>query len=213
MRVLADDKRVGDLVEDLSKAVTRDMALARSRGDDAKWAIIGIRSRGDVLAKRLAASVKPDLVGTLDITLYRDDLSEIASQPIVRPTEIPFSLDGLNVVLVDDVLMTGRSVRAALQLLMDLGRPKRVWLIVLVDRGQRELPIAPDHVALDLSGSAAHRSTDGHAGHTIGRGGGELAETVAADERVTVKLMPTDSEDAILIHSAKPTLAKGAGST
>lgn len=210
MRVLADDKRVSELVEDLSKAVTRDMANARSRGDDAKWAIIGIRSRGDVLAQRLATTVKPDLVGTLDITLYRDDLSEIASQPIVRPTEIPFSLDGLNVVLVDDVLMSGRSVRAALQLLMDLGRPKRVWLIVLVDRGQRELPIAPDHVALDLSGSAAHRSTDGH---TIGRGGGELADAVTVDERVTVKLKPTDSEDAILIHSAKPIPAKGAGST
>ncbi len=207
MRVLADDKRVAELVDDLSKAVTRDMAGARSRGDDAKWAIIGIRSRGDVLAQRLAQTVKPDLVGTLDITLYRDDLSELASQPIVRPTEIPFSLDGVHVVLVDDVLMTGRSVRAALQLLMDLGRPKRVWLIVLVDRGQRELPISPDHVALDLSGSAAHRSTGGH---TIGRGGGELAQAVAPDERVTVQLNPTDDSDAILIHSARTPPTKGA---
>jgi len=200
MRVLADEKRVDDLVQDLSQAVCDDMSHARAQGDSAKWAIIGIRSRGDVLAKRLATTVKPDLVGTLDITLYRDDLSEVASQPIVRPTEIPFSLDGLNVVLVDDVLMTGRSVRAALQLLMDLGRPKRVWLIVLVDRGQRELPIAPDHVALDLSGSAAHRASGSQ---TIGRGGGELADTVAPDERVTVKLKPTDSEDAIQIHPAR----------
>lgn len=205
MRVLADEQRVAELVDDLGKAVMRDMANAKARGDNAKWAIIGIRSRGDVLASRLAAKVKPDLVGTLDITLYRDDLSELASQPIVRPTEIPFSIDGVNVVLVDDVLMSGRSVRAALQLLMDLGRPKRVWLIVLVDRGQRELPISPDHVALDLSGSAAHRASGGH---TIGRGGGELADAVAADERVSVKIKPTDSEDAIVIHPAK---SKGAG--
>lgn len=207
MRLLADEKRVAELVDDLAKAVMRDMANAKARGDNAKWAIIGIRSRGDVLASRLAAKVKPDLVGTLDITLYRDDLSELASQPIVRPTEIPFALDGIHVVLVDDVLMSGRSVRAALQLLMDLGRPKRVWLIVLVDRGLRELPISPDHVALDLSGSAIHRHT---IGHTIGRGGGELAEAVAADERVSVKIKPTDSEDAIVIHPAK---SKGAGGT
>jgi len=205
MRVLANDERLNELVGDLSEAVARDMSAARSRGDNAKWALIGIRSRGDVLARRMAERIKPDLVGTLDITLYRDDLSEVASQPIVRPTEIPFSLDGVNVVLVDDVLMTGRSVRAALQLLMDLGRPKRVWLIVLVDRGQRELPICPDHVALDLSGSAEARAARGP---TIGRGGGELAEAVASDERVAVYLRPTDERDAIVILPAK---AKGAG--
>ena len=102
-----------------------------------------------MLAQRLAQHFKNDVlagrVGSLDITLYRDDLSEIGAQPVVRTTDIPFDVDGLNVVLVDDVLMTGRSVRAALQSLMDLGRPKRVWLSVLVDRGGRELPIAPDH--------------------------------------------------------------------
>jgi pyrimidine operon attenuation protein/uracil phosphoribosyltransferase len=88
---------------------------------------------------------------------------------------------------------------------MDLGRPKRVWLIVLVDRGQRELPISPDHVALDLSGSARWRSTGGP---SVGRGGAELADAVAPDERVAVNLRPTDSADAIVIHPAQ---AKGAG--
>mgnify|MGYP002624705466 FL=1 len=188
MRVIADEKRVESLIDELSQAIARDMADAREAGDGAPWALIGIRSRGDDLARRMAQSLKPDELGTLDITLYRDDLSEVSSQPIVRPTEIPFSIDGVNVVLIDDVLMSGRSVRAALQLLMDLGRPKRVWLAVLVDRGRRELPIQPDHVALDLSGSARSRSGRGP---SIGRGGGELADAVEADELVSVKLKPT----------------------
>ena len=93
-------------------------------------------------------------MGVLDITLYRDDLSEVASQPIVQTTEIPFDVDGKDVILVDDVLMTGRSIRAALSSLMDFGRPRRVWLAVLVDRGGRELPIAADFVALDYSEGA-----------------------------------------------------------
>jgi len=204
MRVLANDQRVSDLVDDLSETVSRDISAARAAGDHSKWALVGIRSRGDVLARRMAERVKPDFVGTLDITLYRDDLSELANQPIVRPTEIHFPIDGVNVVLIDDVLMTGRSIRAALQLLMDLGRPRRVWLVVLVDRGQRELPICPDHVALDLSGSAASRATGAK---NIGRGGGELSDAVAGDEHVTVRLKPTDAEDAIVVHKK----AKGSG--
>jgi pyrimidine operon attenuation protein/uracil phosphoribosyltransferase len=204
MRVLANEKRVGDLVDELGEMVARDMSAARARGDQSKWALVGIRSRGDVLARRMAERVRPDFVGTLDITLYRDDLSELANQPIVRPTEIHFPIDGINVVLVDDVLMTGRSVRAALQLLMDLGRPRRVWLIVLVDRGRRELPISPDHVALDLSGSAASRAS---AAGNIGRGGGELADAITPDEHVTVRLKPTDAEDAIVVQKK----AKGPG--
>ncbi|MEX2215488.1 MAG: bifunctional pyr operon transcriptional regulator/uracil phosphoribosyltransferase PyrR [Phycisphaeraceae bacterium] len=207
MRVIADETRVAALVDELTQAIAREMADARAAGDAAPWALIGIRSRGDDLARRMAVKLKPEQFGTLDITLYRDDLSEISSQPIVRPTEIPFSLDGLNVVLVDDVLMSGRSVRAALQLLMDLGRPKRVWLAVLVDRGRRELPIAPDHVALDLSGSARSRAARA-AKPSLGRGGGELADAVDADELVLVKLKPTDDDDAIVVAPAK---MKGAG--
>src|SRR5690606_13095379 len=108
---------------------------------------------GDLLAQRLSQRLPhhpPVGVGSLDITLYRDDLSEIGPQPIVRTTQIDFDIDALDLVLVDDVLMTGRSVRAALESLMDIGRPRRVWLAVLVDRGGRELPITPDFVALDL---------------------------------------------------------------
>ncbi len=174
MPPIADAKRVAELIDALAGAIERDVA-PRDAAPAARrpWALIGIRSRGDVLARRMAPALRPDHVGTLDITLYRDDLSEVASQPIVRTTEVPFAIDGLDVVLVDDVLMTGRSVRAALQSLMDLGRPRRVWLSVLVDRGGRELPIAPDHVALDLS------------------------RDVGPDQLVDVSLQPFDDADTI----------------
>ncbi len=175
MRKIADAQRVRGLVDDLADAVKQDMS-----GVPGPCAVVGIRSRGDVLAQRLADQIKFDHVGTLDITLYRDDLSEIGPQPVVRTTEIPFALDGVQVVLVDDVLMTGRSVRAALQSLMDLGRPRRVWLAVLVDRGGRELPIRPDQVALDL-----------------GQGHDDLE--LAADDRVEVMLQPADPEDGIVV--------------
>ncbi len=181
VRVLAGDRDVASLISDLAAAIRNDM---ESFSDGGPWALVGIRSRGDVLARRLADTLRPDHVGTLDITLYRDDLSEIGPQAIVRTTEIPFGIDGLNIVLVDDVLMSGRSVRAALQSLMDMGRPKRVWLAVLVDRGGRELPIAPDHVGIVLS-----RDIDG------GLTGGEL---------VNVMLRPTDAEDAIVVARYAP---------
>jgi len=136
--------------------------VVREHGD-ASWAVVGIKSRGDVLAERVAAALTDasggpafgERVGKLDVTLYRDDLTELGAQAAVRSTEVGFDIDGLNVVLVDDVMMTGRSVRAALQSLMDLGRPRRVWLAVLVDRGGRELPIQPDVVGLDLTGGEA----------------------------------------------------------
>ncbi len=172
MKVLADETRVAELVEQLGRQVARDVASARG------WAMVGVRSRGDVLARRIAEKLRPDHVGTVDITLYRDDLSEVASQPVVRPTEIDFPIDGLDLVLVDDVLMTGRSVRAALDLLMDLGRPRRVWLAVLVDRGGRELPIAPDQVALDLTG----------------------AVEPGVDHLVEVHVRPTDARDQIIVR-------------
>lgn len=199
MRVLADESRMVQLLGDLTDVIARDVT-AKATG---QWALVGIRSRGDILAQRLATALKPDHVGTLDITLYRDDLSEVTNQPVVRTTEIPFAIDGLDVVLVDDVIMSGRSIRAALQSLMDLGRPRRVWLAVLVDRGQRELPIQPDFVALDLSGSADDRITaDAQAiadGNPTGRGGARVAEAVQSDELVTVRIKPTDSEDAIVV--------------
>ncbi|HEV8116957.1 MAG TPA: bifunctional pyr operon transcriptional regulator/uracil phosphoribosyltransferase PyrR [Thermoanaerobaculia bacterium] len=112
---------------------------------------IGIRTRGVPLATRLAATLgelvkKPFPVGTLDITLYRDDLSLVAPQPLLKKTEIEFDMNGRAVVLCDDVLYTGRTVRAALDGLIDLGRPRAVRLAVLIDRGHREIPIEANYV-------------------------------------------------------------------
>ena len=146
MSVIADGAQVEALIDRLGGE-----AAAAMRNEGGSWALIGIRSRGDTLARRLAPRLKPDHVGLLDIGLYRDDLSEIGPQPIVRTTEINFDVDGINILLVDDVLMTGRSIRAALQSLIDLGRPRCVRLLVLVDRGGRELPISPDFVGLRLN--------------------------------------------------------------
>jgi pyrimidine operon attenuation protein / uracil phosphoribosyltransferase len=117
--------------------------------------LVGIRTRGVPLARRLAQRVEAIEgtacpVGILDITLYRDDLTTIAHQPIVHKTEIPFAIDDKIIVLVDDVLFTGRTVRAALDALMDLGRPRRVQLAVMVDRGHRELPIRADFVGKNV---------------------------------------------------------------
>jgi pyrimidine operon attenuation protein/uracil phosphoribosyltransferase len=120
--------------------------------DPSQLAFIGIRSRGVHLARRLrdrVASLKGDAeipLGAVDITLYRDDLDEIAPQPVVRQTDLPFNVTGRFLVLVDDVLFTGRTARAALDQLIDFGRPRVVKLVVLVDRGNRELPIQPDFV-------------------------------------------------------------------
>jgi len=117
--------------------------------------LVGIRNRGAYLASRLAegiAEIEKERipVGILDITLYRDDLSLIASQPVVHKTEIGFDITGKNIVLIDDVLYTGRTARAALDALIDLGRPKSIQLAVLVDRGHRELPIRADFVGKNI---------------------------------------------------------------
>jgi len=125
--------------------------LERSRELGGELAIVGVRRGGVHLAERLRAEIaaaggrEPPL-GTLDIALYRDDLAERGSAPVVGPTDIRFPVAGRAIVLVDDVLYTGRTVRAALDELVDFGRPRRVWLAVLIDRGGRELPISADFV-------------------------------------------------------------------
>lgn len=117
--------------------------------------LVGIRTRGVPLAARIAdgleeiAGTRP-AAGMLDINLYRDDLSSIGAHPVLRSTEIPFDVDGSRIVLVDDVLFTGRTIRAALDGLMDLGRPEWIQLAVLVDRGHREVPIRPDFVGKNV---------------------------------------------------------------
>ena len=130
--------------------------LERNRGTE-DLALVGIRTRGVPIARRLAralAEIAGDEVqtGALDITLYRDDLMRhaMAAQPVVRSTEIPFSIDDKRILLVDDVLYTGRTIRAALDALIEFGRPKSIQLVVLVDRGHRELPIKADYVGKNL---------------------------------------------------------------
>jgi pyrimidine operon attenuation protein/uracil phosphoribosyltransferase len=147
-------------------------------------ALVGIQTRGVPLAQRLArlieerAGVAPDL-GAIDITFYRDDvtvrggLAPVAAQPIVRASQLDFPLEGRTVVLVDDVLYTGRTIRAAIEALFDYGRPARVQLAVLVDRGHRELPIRPDYVGKNLPTSR--------------------------DERIQVQLVEIDEVDRVLL--------------
>lgn len=127
--------------------------IAEGRPNAGLLSLVGIRTRGLPLAERLVQRLGdlaiPD-VGAIDVTLYRDDLSGNPHRAVLRGTEIPFAVDGSAIVLVDDVLFTGRTVRAALDELCDLGRPASVRLAVLVDRGFRELPIQPDYAALRI---------------------------------------------------------------
>ncbi len=142
----------------MSRALTRiaHEILERNRGLG-ELALVGIRTRGVPIARRLARALKEingdDVpTGALDITLYRDDLmrTPVGPQPVIRKTEIPFSIDDRKILLVDDVLYTGRTIRAALDALIDYGRPRAIQLVVLVDRGHRELPIKPDYVGKNL---------------------------------------------------------------
>lgn len=146
--------------EQIRRALTRigHEIVERNRGTDGVL-LVGIRTRGVPLAQRLAKVIEriegvQVPVGVLDITLYRDDLSSVAEQPIVSHTSMPVSVEGRTVVLVDDVLFTGRTARAALDAIMDLGRPAGVQLAVLVDRGHRELPIRADYVGKNVPTSA-----------------------------------------------------------
>jgi pyrimidine operon attenuation protein/uracil phosphoribosyltransferase len=140
----------------IQRAVTRiaHEIVERNKGTH-DLVLIGLRSRGVDLARRLAQELKiidgADVpVGTLDVTLYRDDLGRVGIQPEVRTTDIPFPINEKRVVLVDDVLYTGRTIRAALDSLIDLGRPRLIQLAVLVDRGHRELPIRADYVGKNV---------------------------------------------------------------
>ena len=142
----------------ISRALTRiaHEILERNHGIDGV-ALVGVRSRGVPLARRIAGVLtevggQEVPTGALDITLYRDDLmrNPVGPQPLVRKTEIPFSIDNRTIVLVDDVLYTGRTTRAALDALIDFGRPKAIQLVVLVDRGHRELPIKADYVGKNV---------------------------------------------------------------
>lgn len=162
-----------------------DLALARIAAEIIEklsprdeFAIIGIRRRGVHLAQRLCSKVEAILKrsvlnGILDITLYRDDLTTISNRPMLRETSIEFDINNLSLVLVDDVLYTGRTVRAALDGLVDLGRPNRVQLAVLIDRGHRELPIQADYV-------------------------GKVVQT-ADDEIVEVRLNEEDAEERVVL--------------
>ena len=132
--------------------------IVEKSGGTANLALIGIRRRGVPLAHRIAQAMRGidgvDVpVGTLDITLYRDDLSKVAAHPVLQSSEIPFPVDDKDLVVVDDVLYTGRTIRAAMNGLFDLGRPKRIRLCVLIDRGHRELPVEASFVGRSVQTS------------------------------------------------------------
>jgi pyrimidine operon attenuation protein/uracil phosphoribosyltransferase len=156
--------------------------LERNRGVE-DLALVGIRTRGVPIAKRLAQAIREinghDVpTGALDITMYRDDLMRhaVGPQPVIRKTEIPFSIDDKHILLVDDVLYTGRTIRAALDALIDFGRPKVIQLVVLVDRGHRELPIKADYVGKNLPTSLS-QSVQVHLEEIDGRDEVELQES------------------------------------
>jgi len=149
MKTLLTADQISRTIDTLTERIVADIS------SESDVAIIGLRSRGEILAERLATKLAQRLgrqipCGTLDITLYRDDINAPQSgvQPTVRTTEIEFDVNGKLVLLVDDVLHTGRSVRAAMDALTDLGRPRTVRLAVLIDRGDQELPIRADYVGL-----------------------------------------------------------------
>lgn len=151
--LVMDEENIRRALYRLSHEITE-----RNKGT-ADLVLVGIRSRGVPLANRLAEFIEQHEqvklpVGVLDINFYRDDLSLIATQPIIHRTEIPVNITGKKVILVDDVLYTGRTVRAALDALIDLGRPSSIQLAVLVDRGHRELPIRADYVGKNLPTSS-----------------------------------------------------------
>ena len=160
---MPDEKVVLD-GEDMRRTLVRIAHEVVERNGDDGLAVVGIHRRGAVLAARIQELVaglisEPVPLGDIDISFYRDDfaLREPGAQPVVHASHIEFPVDGMTVVLVDDVLYTGRTVRAAVEALFDYGRPRRVQLAVLTDRGHRELPIRPDYVGKNLPTASAER--------------------------------------------------------
>lgn len=142
--------------DDVRRALVRiSHEIVEKHGGVAGLALVGVQRRGVPLAERLAASIQENEgvrppVGSIDITFYRDDLSQVSKAPVLKSSDLPFPLESSTLVIVDDVLYTGRTVRAALDALVDVGRPAAVRLAVLVDRGHRELPIRADHVGKNV---------------------------------------------------------------
>lgn len=177
----AKDKRQLMDDEGIRRAITRiaHEILEKNKGAE-NIILVGIRTRGVPLAERLAEciadieGIKPPL-GVLDITLYRDDLSTPGCQPLVRPTSLPTDITGREIILIDDVLYTGRTIRAALDAIMDMGRPRTIQLAVLIDRGHRELPIRADFVGKNVP--------------------------TAADEEIVVKLNETDESEEVVLRA------------
>jgi pyrimidine operon attenuation protein/uracil phosphoribosyltransferase len=154
MPIVMDADRIGRTLTRIAHEIDE-----RNKGVQ-DLALVGVRRRGEHIAKRLASILKDitghDIpTGALDITLYRDDVARQAAKPVVRRTEINFSIDSRKILLVDDVLFTGRTTRAALDALTDFGRPSSIQLVVLVDRGHRELPIRADYVGKNIPTSLA----------------------------------------------------------
>ncbi len=175
MKVILDANQIYNVLADLTDRIVSDIPSG------VEIAVIGIRSRGEILAQRLSSILSDRLgkdisCGTLDITLYRDDINDPQgeTQPTVRSTEIAFDISDKIIVLVDDVLYTGRSIRAALDALIDLGRPKAIRLAVLVDRGYRELPIQADYTGCKVD--------------------------IAPDQSVSVNLVEADKTDQVIVE-------------
>ena len=174
MRTQYDEGDIKRVVERLA------MRIAGAFPADAPLSVIGIRTRGEIVAERLAGLLRKKGFtkigrGVLDITFYRDDLKHAGAKPLIRPTEINFDIDGKPALLVDDVIFTGRSIRAALDALTDFGRPSLIRLAVLADRGGRELPVQPDFVGLTL-------------------------KDVPPDHRVNVRMTEVDGRDEIVVE-------------
>jgi pyrimidine operon attenuation protein/uracil phosphoribosyltransferase len=176
--------------DDVRRAVIRiSHEIVEKQAGTAGLVLIGIQRRGVPLAHRLAEAIAENEgatlpVGALDITFYRDDLSKLGQSPLVKGTEVPFQVEGATVVLVDDVLYTGRTIRAAMDALREFGRPQAVRLAVLVDRGHRELPIRADHVGKNVPTSR--------------------------EEVVRVRVREVDGEDAVDIDQVAAAAGAGA---
>ncbi len=175
MKIILNAHQINTSLADLTAKIASDI------GSKVEIAVVGIRSRGEILAQRLSKTLSEKLgrdvpCGTLDITLYRDDINDPHGdgQPTVRSTEIPFDISEKVIILVDDVLYTGRSIRAAMDALIDLGRPKAIKLAVLIDRGHRELPIQADYIASQVD--------------------------IEAVQSVQVMLVETDGQDQVIVE-------------